>query len=135
MPAAESTEPCAPTPPSEFTTADAGEQLRLRTDWHSATVVRISAAGEVDASNRRLLASYVFRHGANSRRLILDMTEVEFFGVECFSVLHLIADRCVTAAVAWTLVPSPAVARAIRICDPNGALLSQGLIAKQPPNT
>ena len=57
----------------------------LRTEWHSRTVVRISVTGEVDASNADRLAQYVFRYGANSRRLILDLTDVEFFGVECFS--------------------------------------------------
>ncbi len=113
----------------------AGETLLLRTEWHSRTVVRITVAGEVDASNIDRLASYVFRYGANSRRLILDLADVKFFGVECFSVLNTIGDRCTTAGVAWTLVPSPAVARVLRICDPHRALLSQGLIAKRHSKT
>lgn len=109
------------------------DRLLLRTDWHSATVVRISAAGVVDASNRQDFARYVFRYGANSRRLILDLTDVEFFAVECFSTLNTIGDRCISAGVAWTLIPSPAVARVLQICDPHRALLSPGLIAKQLP--
>lgn len=113
----------------------AGEPIFLRTEWHSRTVVRITATGEVDASNIDRLAHYVFRYGANSRRLILDLTDVKFFGVECFSVLNIIAERCTTAAVAWTLIPSPAVARVLQICDPHRALLSQGLIAKQHRET
>ena len=113
----------------------AGETLLLRTEWHSRTVVRITVAGEVDASNIDRLASYVFRYGANSRRLILDLADVKFFGVECFSVLNTIGDRCTTAGVAWTLVPSHAVARVLRICDPHRALLSQGLIAKRYSKT
>ncbi len=135
MPAPGSTEPCTCTTPDELAAAEAGDRLHLRTDWHSATVVRISATGEVDAANRDRFTSYAFRYGANSRRLILDLTDVKFFGVECFSVLHLIGGRCMAAGVALTLVPSPAVSRAIRICDPHRALLSHGLIAKQPPNT
>lgn len=98
-------------------------------------MVRITVAGEVDASNIDRLASYVFRYGANSRRLILDLADVKFFGVECFSALNIIGDRCTTAGVAWTLVPSPAVARVLRICDPHRALLSQGLIAKRHRKT
>lgn len=113
----------------------AGDRLLLRTEWHSRTVVRITVAGEVDASNIDRLASYVFRYGANSRRLILDLAGVEFFGVECFSALNIIGDRCTTAGVTWTLVPSPAVGRVLRICDPHRALLSQGLIAKQHSKT
>jgi len=106
----------------------------LRTEWHSRTVVRISVTGEVDASNADRLVRYVFRYGANSRRLILDLTGVEFFGVECFSLLDIIAGRCATAAVAWTLIPSPAVVRVLQICDPHGAHLSHGLITKQHQN-
>lgn len=117
--------------PSRSVAKSAGSRLFLRTEWHSKTVVRISATGQVDASNIDRLARYVFRYGANSRRLILDLTGVEFFGVEGFSALNIIAERCTTAAVAWTLVPSPAVARILHICDPHRALLSHGLIAKQ----
>jgi anti-anti-sigma factor len=106
----------------------------LRTEWHSRTVVRISVTGEVDASNANRLVRYVYRYGANSRRLILDLTDVEFFGVECFSLLDIIAGRCGMAAVAWTLIPSPAVARVLQICDPHRARLSHGLITKQHLN-
>jgi anti-anti-sigma factor len=56
----------------------------LRTEWHSRTVVRISVTGEVDASNADRLARYVFRYGANSRRVILDLTDVEFFASNAF---------------------------------------------------
>lgn len=121
--------------PSGSIAKTAGERLILRTEWHSRTVVRISAAGEIDASNIDRLARYVFRYGANSRRLILDLTDVEFFGVECFSALNIIADRCTTAAVAWTLVPSTPVTRVLQICDPHRALLSDGLIANQHRKT
>jgi anti-anti-sigma factor len=106
----------------------------LRTEWHSKTVVRISVTGEIDASNVDRFARYAFRYGANSRRLILDLTDVEFFGVECFSFLDVIAKRCATAAVAWTLIPSAAVARVLQICDPHRAHLSHGLITKQHQN-
>ena len=108
--------------------------MSLSTEWHSRTVVRISVTGEVDASNADRLARYVFRYGANSRRVILDLTDVEFYAVECFSLLDIIARRCATAAVAWTLIASPAVARVLKICDPHGAHLSHGLITKQHLN-
>ncbi|WP_234835141.1 STAS domain-containing protein [Mycolicibacterium stellerae] len=107
----------------------------MRTEWHSKTVVRICATGEVDASNIDRFARYVFRYGANSRRLILDLTDVTFFGAECFSTLNIIAERCATAAVAWTLVPSPAVSRVLQVCDPHRAPLSHGLIAKRQRKT
>jgi anti-anti-sigma factor len=110
-------------------------RLRLRTDWHSATVVRISAAGEVDASNSDDFARYVLRFGANSRRLILDLADVEFLGVECFSVLDVIGDRCTTAAVAWTVIPSPAVARVLQICKPTSRSSAAWTDRKTPPES
>lgn len=108
-----------------------GDRLNLTTDWHSATVVRIGAHGEVDASNIDRLARYVFRYGANSRRLLLDMSDVKFFAVECFSVLQTIDQRCAAAGVSWTLVPSAAVSRVLQLCDPRRARLTPTVIAKQ----
>ena len=121
-------------PPNSIATT-AGEPLLLRADWQSATVVRITAVGVIDASNSDGFARYVFRYGGNSRRLILDLTDVKFFAVECFSTLNTIGDRCVSAGVAWTLIPGRAVARVLQICDPHRALLSRGLIAKQHRRT
>jgi anti-anti-sigma factor len=64
----------------------------------------------------------VFRHGANSRRLILDLKGVDFFGTEGFSTLMNIQARCAYAAVKWMLVSSTAVSRVLEICDPRGTL-------------
>lgn len=110
-------------------TATSGDPLRMSTAWQSATVVRISAGGEVDASNSERLSRYVFRYAANCRHLILDLSGVEFFAVEAFSTLRTIGHRCATAQVNWTLVPGRAVSRVLTLCDPRGALLSDALIA------
>jgi anti-anti-sigma factor len=98
------------------------DQLSLSTNWLSAAVVRITAAGAIDASNAAELADYVFRHAANSRRLILDLKSVDFFGTAGFSTLMNIQARCAYAAVKWTLVSSRAVSRVLEICDPRGTL-------------
>jgi anti-anti-sigma factor len=98
------------------------DRLSLSTNWLSAAVVRITAAGAIDASNAAELADYVFRHAANSRRLILDLKGVDFFGTAGFSTLMNIQARCAYAAVKWTLVPSTAVSRVLEICDPRGTL-------------
>ena len=110
--------------------AHVSDRLTLHTEWHNATDVSISASGPVDASNSDRLAHYVFRYAANCERLILDLTDVTFFGFESFSQLRLISDRCTTASVTLTVIPSPVVARVLQICDPHRALLRPDFDAK-----
>lgn len=98
------------------------DRLSLSTEWMTSAVVRITVTGEIDASNTAHLADYVFRHAANSRRLILDLQGVEFFGTSGFSTLLDIQARCARAVVTWSLVPSRAVTRVLEICDPRGTL-------------
>jgi anti-anti-sigma factor len=92
--------------------------LTLSTEWLDSTVVRISASGEIDASNTAELLDYVLRRGANCRSLILDLKDVTFFGTEGFSALQTIDVRSSRASVSWTVVPGPAVSRVLKICDP-----------------
>ena len=56
------------------------------------------------------------------QRLALDLTGIEFFGTAGFSALHTLNVRCAGAGVEWVLVPSTAVSRLLRICDPDSAL-------------
>ena len=96
--------------------------LRLSTEWLNASVVRITVAGDVDASNAAEFGHYVFRHAANSRRLILDLQGVEFFGTAGFSTLRLIDSRCDHAGIHWTLLCNRTVSRVLQICDPRRTL-------------
>src|SRR5258705_11184976 len=105
-----------------LTTATRRAGLQLSVDWLNATVVRISAAGDVDASNTAELLDFVLRRGANSRSLILDLSDVTFFATAGFSALQSIALRSSRAAVSWTLVDGPAVSRVLRVCDPERTL-------------
>ena len=98
------------------------DQLTLSTEWLDSSVVRISAAGDIDASNARQLADYVFHRAANCRRLILDLAGVDFFGTAGFSTLRRIDVRCAHADVRWNLVSSRAVRRVLDICDPRQTL-------------
>src|SRR4051794_25715717 len=88
--------------------------LTLSTQWLNATVVRISASGEIDASNTAELLDYVLRRGANCRSLILDLKGVTFFGSAGFSALKTIDSRSSQASVSWMLVPGPAVSRLLK---------------------
>jgi anti-anti-sigma factor len=82
----------------------------------------ISADGELDAANADQLAAYVQRCVSRTRRLVLDLRGLEFIGTAGFSALHRINVVCAGAGAQWAMVPSAAVQRLLRICDPDGAL-------------
>jgi anti-anti-sigma factor len=94
---------------------------RFAAHWAASAAV-ITANGELDAANAGQLAEYVQRCATYSKWLILDLSGLEFFGTAGFSALHNINVRCVGADVHWTMVPSRAVSRLLRICDPDGVL-------------
>ena len=87
----------------------------------SAGVV-IIAHGELDASNASQLADYVDRCVTESAAVVVDLSGLKFFGTAGFSALHLINVRCAGANQRWALVPSNAVSRLLRICDPDNTL-------------
>lgn len=105
-----------------LTTATRRAGLQLSAEWLNSTVVRIAASGEIDASNSSELLDFVLRRGANSRSLILDLSDVTFFATAGFSALRTIDVRSSRASVSWMLVDGPAVARVLRICDPERTL-------------
>ena len=89
--------------------------------WSSSGTV-ITVTGELDAVNADQLAVYVQRSIGRSRRVILDLRGLEFIGTAGFSALHRTNVVCSGAQMHWAMVPSPAVSRLLRICDPDGAL-------------
>ena len=92
------------------------------TRWLQPAVAVITAHGELDASNAQDFVDYTLRHAARTQRLALDLSGVDFFGTAGFSALHTLNVRCAGAGVEWVLVPSNAVSRLLRICDPDSAL-------------
>src|SRR3979409_38738 len=82
----------------------------------------ITANGELDAANAQEFVDYAMRHAANTDRLVLDLTGVDFFGTAGFSALHTVNVRCAGEKIEWALAPSSAVTRLLRICDPDSAL-------------
>ncbi|HEY6575412.1 MAG TPA: STAS domain-containing protein [Mycobacterium sp.] len=108
------------TTPPIMATRRAG--LQLSAEWLNSTVVRISASGEIDASNTAEMLDYVLRRGANCRSLILDLSDVTFFAAAGFSALGTLDVRCSRASVSWMLVDGPAVSRVLSICDPERTL-------------
>lgn len=94
---------------------------RFSTTWDAGRVV-ITAEGELDASNAIQFADYFDLCINDSTPLVVDLSGLEFFGTAGFSALHVINVRCAAAKLRWAVVPSKAVSRLLRICDPDHAL-------------
>ena len=82
----------------------------------------VTVDGELDAAYADQLAAYVQQSTSRSRRVILDLRGLKFIGTAGFSALHRINVACSAAQVSWAMAPSPAVARLLRVCDPDGTL-------------
>ncbi len=87
-----------------------------------SSVAVISARGHVDASNADTLTEYTLGHLTGCRGLIIDLRGLDFFGTDGFSALHRVAVCCADPGIGWAVVPSAAVSRVLRICDPQGLL-------------
>lgn len=89
--------------------------------WSNAGTV-IAVDGELDAANSDQLVVYVERNARRATRMILDLRRLEFIGTAGFSALHRINVGCSAAQLNWAMVPSTAVERLLRVCDPDGTL-------------
>ena len=87
-----------------------------------ASVIVISAHGDIDAAYAATLREYPLGYVRCCRGLILDLRGVEYFGIEGFSVLMTVAAGSGRVAAGWAVLPSAAVSPVLRICDPHGAL-------------
>jgi anti-anti-sigma factor len=109
-----------PTKPRSLTTRHAA---RFDTRWTMPPAVAIvSACGDIDASNANTLTDYALANAARCRGLILDLSDLNYFGTEGFSALHRVSVRCASAELGWIVVPGAAVSRLLRLCDPHGSL-------------
>jgi anti-anti-sigma factor len=85
-------------------------------------MLMVSADGELDAANAQEFVTYALRHTHAVRHLLFDLRGVEFFGTAGFSALHTLNVRCAADGATWAMVPSAAVSRLLRICDPDSTL-------------
>ncbi|BDB40842.1 MULTISPECIES: STAS domain-containing protein [Mycobacterium] len=89
--------------------------------WEASSGV-VTARGELDAANSDQFAQYVARCARHCRWLVVDLTDLDFLGTAAFSALHRINVECSANDTTWAMVPSRAVSRLLRICDPDGTL-------------
>lgn len=98
------------------------EMAAYCTKWLAPSSAVLSVFGEIDAANWREFSDYVALHLPHVRELVLDLTGVEFFGTAAFSAVHTVGARATGEGIDWTVVPSRAVSRLLRICDPDAVL-------------
>jgi len=95
-------------------------QFEMR--WLLPKTAVVTAHGEIDAANAQQLVDYALRHNDRIDCLVLDLSGIDFFGTSGFSALHTLSVRCADESITWASVPSPAVTRVLKICDPDSAL-------------
>lgn len=103
--------------------------VKCTVHWGRAGAV-LAAEGEIDAVNANSFADYVRRCADCCEWLILDLSRLTFLGVSGFSALQSINARCAKSQLDWVMVPGPAVATLLRVCDPQSRLpLAESLTA------
>lgn len=105
------------------------QRAGFSTRWVRPSTALLTVSGELDAANSRQFADYAVGHISCSKELILDLRSVEFFSVSCVPALHNLNMRCAREGVGWTLVPSTAVSRVLRICDADEQLPATPTVA------
>ena len=92
-----------------------GERERVRARPLSRTTVLVSAFGEIDAASADYFADGIEQHIGGYRQLVLDLSQLEFFGTAGYGVLDRVRERCAGSAADWMLVPGPEVDRLLRL--------------------
>jgi anti-anti-sigma factor len=106
-------------PPGRVATDHSG--MLLRTHNQADTTI-VEVRGAVDACNAALLSDYADDLASVARPLILDFSDVEFFGVDGLRTLVEITEKSQQTGMRWALVTNAAVDRLLRITDSSGRL-------------
>lgn len=99
------------------------------TRWLDGDTAVVEVEGEVDAVSADALRDYAVNVLRDAHRLVLDFSEVKFFGTAGVSALRTLRVAGTAAGTEWVMVVSPAVARVLRICDPAGVMAAVGTVA------
>ncbi|ORB29473.1 STAS domain-containing protein [Mycolicibacterium parafortuitum] len=106
-----------------FSIASTSLVLSCRTEGLDADRhTTVSVGGEIDAHNAKQFAHLVREAAAGSAALVLDLTEVNFLAFDGASALYAISAHLAREDIGWCVVPSPAVTRVVKLCDPEGLI-------------
>ncbi|MGB2922481.1 MAG: STAS domain-containing protein [Mycobacterium sp.] len=90
--------------------------------WPQPLTAVVAAHGELDAANGAGFVEYAMLHAKDTDRMVIDLSGLTFFATAGFTALHTLNVQCVKEEIQWAMVPSPAVERLLRICDPDATL-------------
>lgn len=98
----------------------------------------ITVRGEIDAANATAFAQHTERLVQRCEWLVIDLSELEFIGIEGFSALQEINTACTNIRAEIKVIPGPALRAVSRICDPYARLpladsLTEALAEVQQP--
>jgi anti-anti-sigma factor len=116
----------------------ARDAVSLRAYPYGGAIV-VGASGELDASNFGHFTEYVRVRLAGQRAVVLDLTQVDFFGAQGIRSLLEIANECEGNGIKWALLPSDAVTRLLKICGkdvqlPSVSSIDEALQGFSPPS-
>ena len=92
-------------------------RVQLTTQWQDFDLAVVTVTGDLDASATEVLLDYALNKALLCSRLVLDLTDVDFFAVEGYTMLKTLECRCILADVALSLLTGPAVRRVIQVCE------------------
>jgi len=91
-------------------------------NWPEKTTAVVAVRGELDAANGAQFVEFALSNSEDTDRLVIDLSGLTFFATAGFTAMHTLNVQCVGEEIRWALVPSAAVVRLLRICDPDSAL-------------
>ncbi|KUH87870.1 MULTISPECIES: STAS domain-containing protein [unclassified Mycobacterium] len=108
--------------PRSFDRCEHHHRASFSASHRKGSTVLVTVDGELDATNSRALAGYVEGQIAGTRRLVIDLRLVDFFGTAGFAALHYINVICSRSGIDWEVRCGRQVRRLLAICDPAGEL-------------
>lgn len=114
--------PAPPAPPDLASDSFVCHTAHFETTWPDPATAVVAGHGELDAANGLEFVDYALRNADKTQWLVIDLSGLTFFSTAGFSALHTLNVQCVGGNIRWALVPSPAVQRVLRLCDPDSAL-------------
>ncbi|MCK0090206.1 STAS domain-containing protein [Rhodococcus sp. HNM0563] len=92
---------------------------QFRAQQISSALVRLGVTGEIDLRNASALSDYACRQLRSSQRMILDLSEVGFYGTAGLTVFRELDEVSRQSGARWALVGGRPVQRLLRIADPD----------------
>lgn len=84
--------------------------------------VTVQANGEVDASNAKQFSDAVCQAAFGAAAVSVDLTDIGFMALDGVAALHAINAYMMQSGASWCVNPGDAVARVLRLCDPEGLI-------------